>query len=82
MMEVVQQTDLKGAFLLLFFVLNAMTDVREKSYVTCSTLSWAIVHGQFFQLDFWDFIETTLINLKKKKKEKRRKRKIQSASRW
>lgn len=51
-----------------------MTDVREKSYVTCSTLSGAGVHGQFLQLDVWDFIETTLINLEKKIKRKEKEK--------
>lgn len=74
MMAVVEQRSPKGAFLLLFFVLNAMTDVREK--LLCKLQHTELGHGEHsLQLDFWDFIEITLINQKVK-------RKIQSASRW
>lgn len=39
----------------------------KKSCVTCSTLSWAMVHGHFLELDFGDFIPNQLEKKKKKK---------------
>lgn len=77
MMEVVEQSDPKGAFLLLLFVLNTMMSEKTKlcnlqHTVLCQatrTIPSTGLLGLYFGTS----------SIKKKKKKKR---KIQSASRW